>query len=850
VLLQKDSSWWGTLEVLRDGKTLKSDIGSQDFALQLQSPAPGPCTIRVTGSGSGKLSILTSLPELKLGEWTIGSILRCYGSAWYEIHVPASQQMLSVAAETLGLWSRLEVAYGMLGASPIWSATGDNTNMQIPSPAGGTYYVSLTDSAWFPDHDLPRDHQAKADLKPIGLPPPNGPVITGISPARGANTGPVTMMIKGMGLDAQARVWLSRVDGWELYSQQVEGTTDNTMLACVFDLSQLSPSALTLRIQNADGTVAVSPVPFTIENAEQPKLWVEIIGRTVIRTGRPARFTLRYGNESNVEVRYPWLVIGLPALVPYTVNVPRALFPSEPTRPRTADATYITLLDLPPLPPDTYRTLDIVVTPTSDGPLTIRAQITSNPDPYFDSLLKLSDLIPRSQGEGSVSQFASALGTDKQFDDPMNPPPGYVLLWHYPEGYPNGLRWHIAKSVGDSDGNGRAEIFEMNAFRVLEGAPSDIRNHELTPSDLVNLVGGKPLRPPGWTPEHGVQVKQIADYINREYGDPSKNLYRDGLCTFGIEEGVLKANCLGLFHILNPEFRDLGQKYFKQIEDYLQPKSLLDKVLDQLFNPISKYDGTFNKTDEQCGKGLEELEKADQLIAAAVSSLSPEDKYGPSGFDAAGTGQRRRFVSIARELPYRIDFWNREDAPAPTQDVIITDQLDTDLDWRTLSFAGFGFLKWRVALEGGPYFNVDVDLRPDMNLIVNVEGRFDRDSGAIRWEFHALDPATRQPPEDPMAGFLPPITDSGYEIGWVNFSVSPKAGLPTGTRIENQAFVKFDVDVFKPAPADGPFLNTIDAGAPTSSIGSLPAQQTCFGINLNWFGSDDAGGSGIRGYTI
>ncbi len=184
VLLQKDSSWWGTLEVLRDGKTLKSDIGSQDFALQMQSPAPGPCTIRVTGSGSGKLSILTSLPELKLGEWTIGSILRCYGSAWYEIHVPAGQQMLSVAAETLGLWSRLEVSYGMLGASPLWTAaSGDTTNLQIQSPAAGTYYVSLTDSAWFPDHDIPRDHKIKADLKSIDAIPAADPTIISISPS-------------------------------------------------------------------------------------------------------------------------------------------------------------------------------------------------------------------------------------------------------------------------------------------------------------------------------------------------------------------------------------------------------------------------------------------------------------------------------------------------------------------------------------------------------------------------------------------------------------------------------------------------------------------------------------------
>jgi len=63
-----------------------------------------------------------------------------------------------------------------------------------------------------------------------------------------------------------------------------------------------------------------------------------------------------------------------------------------------------------------------------------------------------------------------------------------------------------------------------------------------------------------------------------------------------------------------------------------------------------------------------------------------------------------------------------------------------------------------------------------------------------------------------MAGFLPPITKTGGEIGWVEFSVTPKSGVPPGTRIANQAFVEFDVagDLYDhPAPKEGPWINTI-----------------------------------------
>ena len=60
-------------------------------------------------------------------------------------------------------------------------------------------------------------------------------------------------------------------------------------------------------------------------------------------------------------------------------------------------------------------------------------------------------------------------------------------------------------------------------------------------------------------------------------------------------------------------------------------------------------------------------------------------------------------------LLYRVDFWNKEDAPAATVDVIVTDQLDADLNWSTFKFTEIGFLDWRVELEPCQYFNLDVE---------------------------------------------------------------------------------------------------------------------------------------------
>ena len=249
--------------------------------------------------------------------------------------------------------------------------------------------------------------------------------------------------------------------------------------------------------------------------------------------------------------------------------------------------------------------------------------------------------------------------------------------------------------------------------------------------------------------------------------------------------------------------------------------------------------------------------------ADLIDSISPEDKFGPSGYDPpdTATADLERWIPADRAMDYRIDFWNKEDAPAATVDVIITDTLDANLDWDTFNFGEFGFLDWRVELEPTQYFNVDVenvsvDLsqyypgEPVVDLVVNVEGTYDASSGFVEWRFKTLDPTTRQPPENPYAGFLPPITDSGWEVGWVEFSVTQKPGLPSGTTIQNQAFVKFDLNKYNPAPKERPFINTVDSTPPTSAAQIPGAPPQCSGIGLTWSGQDDQNGSGLHSVDL
>jgi len=172
-----------------------------------------------------------------------------------------------------------------------------------------------------------------------------------------------------------------------------------------------------------------------------------------------------------------------------------------------------------------------------------------------------------------------------------------------------------------------------------------------------------------------------------------------------------------------------------------------------------------------------------------------------------------------------------------------------------------GFLDWRVELEPCPYFDLDIDGvtidlsqyypgAPVVDLVVNCEGTFDPSTGQIEWRFRALDPSTYDYPEEPLAGFLPPMTDSGWEIGWVEFSASPLPGLPSGTTISNQAWVTFDINPPNPAPKEGPYINTLDAAPPISAVQSLDAEQRWPFFLVTFEGEDDAGGCGLASYDV
>jgi RHS repeat-associated protein len=227
-----------------------------------------------------------------------------------------------------------------------------------------------------------------------------------------------------------------------------------------------------------------------------------------------------------------------------------------------------------------------------------------------------------------------------------------------------------------------------------------------------------------------------------------------------------------------------------------------------------------------------------------VGAFDPNDITGPSGFGP------EHFLPEESILPYTIRFENDpEFASAPAQEVFITHQLDSDLDWSSVELDDFGFGPLVIDVPDGlqtyrtrvAYKNQD-----ESDLFVDVDANFDLATGLLSWTFRSVDPLTGFLPPGVFDGFLPVNDETSVGEGFVRYLVRSPLSLVTGTTIDQQASIVFDVN----APIEtNIFTNTIDAGTPTSSVETLPARSWA-PFTVSWSGSDDVGGSGIGSYDV
>ena len=243
---------------------------------------------------------------------------------------------------------------------------------------------------------------------------------------------------------------------------------------------------------------------------------------------------------------------------------------------------------------------------------------------------------------------------------------------------------------------------------------------------------------------------------------------------------------------------------------------------------------------------------------ATVNVVDPNALYGPSGY-----GPTNFVLGTDNSYPYQIDFENSPTATAPVQEVTITDQLNSNLNWSTFQLTGIDWGSFALTIPAGSQsYETTVPMTYDGETFdVEVNAGIHTSTGQVYATFLSIDPSTGLPPSNALVGFLPPEDGTGRGQGFITYTIAPNANLVTGTQITNVAYVSFDgqtpiatdeVDDEDPTQGIDPTkqaLVTIDSGAPTSSVTAL-APMSGPDFTVSWSGEDDAGGSGIADYTI
>lgn len=233
-------------------------------------------------------------------------------------------------------------------------------------------------------------------------------------------------------------------------------------------------------------------------------------------------------------------------------------------------------------------------------------------------------------------------------------------------------------------------------------------------------------------------------------------------------------------------------------------------------------------------------------IIKTILGIFPRDPNAIIGPDGQPT---KHWVSVHDRLPYTVLYENDKTASAPAKFVRVTSPIEPKQDAATFQLGSFGFNNQTFAVPPitASYYQ-RLDCRDSLGLYVDITAGYDQINNVAFWEFQSIDPITLLPPSDPLKGFLllQDSTKPLYGHGFVNFSIKPIQTAITLDTIGARAVIVFDFNDTIPTNIA---KNTIDAFAPTSHMTALPANSTN-PVSLSWTGADDAGGCGLKYYTL
>ncbi len=788
------------------GGALASNSGFGSVTLQNSILAKNPDLNTQDCSGNGN--------TISGGHNLIGNSSGCKISGLTATDLVGQDPLLATLADNGGLTQTVALGAG--------SPAIDAGNPTSPG-SGGTACVQLDQRGY---------------VRPIGgacdigaFETGRGLALTKMAPSHGGNIAPVVTIVTGNALPVGATIKLSRTGQADIPGTAVTMEPTGTALSAIFDITGALAGQWDAVLTTPDNRITTLSGAFTIGSGSSvtPKLWSQVIGRSAIRAGYPARYTILYGNNGDVDAFAVPLAISTP--LAFQLNLYTAITPPPAQLGQVITDWSGVPVEVLPLTSIVNADLLIPVIPAG-----------------FQGSLEISLLVPTSESHGSTLEFSAALG-DPFFIPTLDPAVATQMV--------AGAQGYAAQNLGvvppasatgniQNYANNQLELLVSNGRAALAGTMG-IQSQYYSLGQLMIDAGefaaaqpaaaaapfaalgqpGKAKVVAGATTGGKPTMLARTPTILAASGHPGGTPTGGGILPPGTSGGKEPAPTT----VPNPkdppppkgvtpgECRSLPNHHVSADGSSCVPNGHGDCAI--LQNPLY--------TDPSC------------VRLPIIDAVDPNDKGGAQGVSS------QHYVAPGSGLGYTIYFENLATASAAAQQVVVTDQLDLgNLDASTFSFGSTSFAGY--FLHPTPkqnHFVGTVDLRPIQNVIVKVEGTFDPVGGLITWIFTSLDPVTEMPTTDPLAGFLPPNTTPPSGEGRVAFDIMPRQGVTSNSVTCNQANVVFDKN---PAILTPTWCNAHDVAPPVSRVQALPVLETSPVFAVAWSGTD--AGSGIGAYNI
>lgn len=634
-------------------------------------------------------------------------------------------------------------------------------------------------------------------------PSANALAVDGVAPSRGADAGRLTATVFGRGFAEGASVSLVG-SGRTLAGGTVEPDSSGVGLRAVFNLDG-APRGTYDVVVTSNGQTATLPGAFTVEERRGVQVWADIVGTSNPRVGRWSTYTVMVGNDGNADVHDVMLVLRLTNGLQYEF-MEGIVFPDG--------------------------------MPESDRRLTLDSVSQAQVMPFWIQKVPAgATLSYRLRVFPGAPHFRGGEGMGIAYElYPPEPDSAFTWTGDFADGIPSnyGLFWGSVGAIAKAMG------IEPNGTVRADALPTPVASSQVAP--VAQRGASAQECPPdnGWN-RTSVQDAPI-DELMAEYGQGQRfnnNYYGNGgtnatAMAQAVKPGAGAGGMLVQTGFAMYTMRRAGKKSQQILNDRGWGGDGGGNGGGGNGGGDGGSGGSGGSSDPNGGPGT------GGASGCTGGSRDPNDKLGP-----AGTGEER-FVTANNPMRYTVRFENLATTAFPAQEVVVEDTLDLNVfDPATFSFGPIAFGERVVTPPSGALaFTAEIDLAPDVPATLLVSAHFTPENGRAVWTFTTLDPATRDLPEDGMVGFLPPNQTSPEGEGSVGFTVRTKPGLASGTKIENEAKIVFDVNdpIFTPV-----WSNTVDVSAPSTRVRAL-ADVSSDSLTLYVDGGD--GESGVQQYGL